>query len=839
MATYTVKQGDTLSEIAQRYNSTYNYGSNITEACKRLADINDIDNPNLIYVGQVLKLDNPKDSSGNNATVKKTTNTTSSVVTIKQFGLQSGTDRTVFVAWAWDKKNTENYQVMWYYDTGDGIWFVGEDTTTTYKYHVYTGPSNAVKVSVKIKPISKKHKVKGKETSYWTAKWSTGKSYYFSHNPPAKPNAPTVTVENYTLTASLSNLDINATEIEFQVVKNDTGVSNTGKAKIVTSSASYSCAIAAGNKYKVRCRGLKNGVYGEWSDYSDNYSTIPASPQQITSLKALSSTSVGLDWKAVPDCTGYEVEYATSKSYFDSNPNEVKKVTIESVTTHAEITGLESGQEYFFRVRAVNAQGNSSWSGVESIVIGTEPSAPTTWSSTTTVISGEPLILYWVHNSEDGSRQTSAELELIVDGVATTKTLHNTTDEDEKDKTSSYTIDTSVYTEGSTIQWRVRTAGITNVYGEWSVQRTVDIYAPPTLELVVTDVDGRIVSTLNAFPLYVKATAGPATQTPLSYHLSVIAGSSYETVDQIGNTKYVSAGDAVYSSYFDTSEELLVELSAGNIDLENNVTYTVECTVAMDSGLRAEASTSFDVAWTDELYEPNAELTYDGERYAAYLRPYCTDEDENLVDGVTLAVYRREYDGGFVEIAKGLENSNNTYVTDPHPSLDYARYRIVATSKATGAVSYYDMPGFPIGEPAIIIQWEERWSSFDVSSENEADDSEQPAWSGSLVRLPYNVDTSEKADKDVTLVEYIGRKRPVSYYGTQIGESENWKVEIVRGDLETLYALRRLKIWNGDVYVREPSGNGYWASISVSLSHAHCELTIPVTIDIVRVEGGV
>ena len=126
-----------------------------------------------------------------------------------------------------------------------------------------------------------------------------------------------------------------------------------------------------------------------------------------------------------------------------------------------------------------------------------------------------------------------------------------------------------------------------------------------------------------------------------------------------------------------------------------------------------------------------------------------------------------------------------------------------------------------------------------MSSEDEADETQQPTWAGSLVRLPYNLDTSEKADKDVSLVEYIGRKRPVSYYGTQLGESENWKVEIVRDDVETLYALRRLKIWNGDVYVREPSGSGYWASISVSFSQTHCELTIPVAIDIVRVEGGV
>lgn len=114
----------------------------------------------------------------------------------------------------------------------------------------------------------------------------------------------------------------------------------------------------------------------------------------------------------------------------------------------------------------------------------------------------------------------------------------------------------------------------------------------------------------------------------------------------------------------------------------------------------------------------------------------------------------------------------------------------------------------------------------------------EPPWSGSLLRLPYNVDISENSKPDVALVEYIGRSHPVSYYGTQVGQTATWNTEIVHDDEETLYALRRLQRWMGDVYVREPSGSGYWANITVSFSDKHCALTIPVTINITRVEGG-
>jgi hypothetical protein len=92
---------------------------------------------------------------------------------------------------------------------------------------------------------------------------------------------------------------------------------------------------------------------------------------------------------------------------------------------------------------------------------------------------------------------------------------------------------------------------------------------------------------------------------------------------------------------------------------------------------------------------------------------------------------------------------------------------------------------------------------------------------------------------DVSLINYIGREHPVSYYGTQLGSTSTWNVAIPKDDVNTLYALRRLATWLGDVYVREPSGSGYWASISVSFKQTHRELTIPVTLNIKRVEGGV
>ena len=504
------------------------------------------------------------------------------------------------------------------------------------------------------------------------------------------------------------------------------------------------------------------------------------------------------------------------------------------------MTGLETGDEYFFRVRAVNDQGESAWTEIKSVVIGKTPAAPTTWSSVTTVITGDPLYLYWVHNAEDGSTETYAEVEITVGDDTQTYTVKNELSDDEenpdKDKTKYYTVDTSEYEEGAQIKWRVRTAGITLTYGDWSIMRTVDVYAPPTLSLTVTDKDEAQIQVVEEFPFFLKGLAGPSTQMPIGYHVTISANQGYETVDNIGRTKIVNAGDAVYSRYIDTNDPLLVELDPSNIDLENNIEYGVSVIVSMNSGLTATATAEFSVSWTDATYTLDAEISVDPDTYIAYITPYCRDEEGVVETDATLAVYRREFDGTYQEIATGIDPTKNTVVTDPHPALDYARYRLVATSTSTGAISFYDPPGYPVDGTGAVLQWEEEWSDFDVTDED--NETVIPLWSGSMLKLPYNLDVTDNIAPESTTVKYIGRSYPVSYYGTQIESASVWNLEIPATDKDMIYALRRLQIWKGDVYVREATGSGYWATVGVSFTQTHQELTVPITLTVTRVEGG-
>ena len=902
--TYTVVRGDTLSGIARRYGTTVSY----------LAKLNNIRNVNLIYVGQVLKISevvtvtpskpNPTPAPPPVPSPSKPTPTKTSPaatrVTITAFGLQANTDRTFFGTWSWSRDNTAHFEIRWFYGTGDKAKFTGNSSTVEWldnaqPQSLYTAPENATYVSFQVKPIAKTHKVNNSDVYYWTAQWSTEQFYYMKNLPPAKPPTPTATMEDYTLKVEVNGVEEDNIDIEFEIIQNDLTVYKTGKSKVTRSVAKYSCSVSPGYSYKVRCRALKNNLRSGWTDYSSNVNTKPNKPEKINDLRAVSETAITLTWDEAVTADSYDIEYAIRLDYLGmSNAS----TTINNITApRYTITGLSTGEKYFVRVRAVNAQGTSDWTEAKSIILGAVPSAPTTWSSSTTVTVGEDMKFYWMHNSKDGSKESKAELSYVVDNGS--EVLKEIVKVDTSDDVSYYWLPTLSYREGASIKWRVRTAGITGEYGPWSVTRTITIYAPPSLSLVISD-DGlntRSLRQITKYPFYIKAVAGPSSQIPIGYHFSIIAKDTYETMDEHGNVKMVIAGQEIYSNFLDVNERLiLLTMTPSDVNLENNIEYELLCTVTMNSGLTEDASAEFRVSLDDVTYYPAAEILFDEATLSASIRPYCTytpyifyqvnynastgiytrtntaispiegtsvenalttQEDlvfvgvnasgetiyfsvipsnrEYLVENVVLSVYRKDYDGRFVEIAKDIPNLDNRYVTDPHPSLDLATYRIVATDTTNGSISYTDIPGYPVGIKSVIIQWDETWSNLEILGDNPTD---EVSWAGSMLKLPYNIDVSDSNEMDVSLIEYIGRSHPVTYYGTQLGVTSTWRMEIPKTDKATLYGLRLLAIYTGDVYVREPSGSGYWANISVSYEQKHRELTIPITLTIKRVEGG-
>lgn len=798
---------------------------------------------------------------------------------------QNNTDRTVYATWKFSKSHLDHYTVTWYYTTGDGVSFKATSEDIKIKQSVYTPPENALTVKIVVKPVSTKYKDGKKMRPHWTGV-AVNDTYNLTTHIIAKPSAPTVTIERYLetgaggesanknmfkLVAECTDTDPIARNLNY--IEFYAHVGSSSSPKYQSSYLDYAETVGyrrweqtvpVGESYRVRCRFFlkKNKkIASEYSDWSSVVATPPTTPvfndNNTSKLNKVTNDTaeVSIYFSRPSTATSVTIEYTYNSGYFNSNTSEVQTWTSSQFVqgfSHAEIADIDlnKGNSWFFRIKASNDAGDSYWSDPLKLVLGKKPGVPTTWSSTTTAIVGERVNLYWVHNSEDGSSQTSAEIELTINGAKSTVVVENPyiNDEENKDKTLFYELDTSSL-EDATVQWRVRTAGVLKkVYGDWSITRTIDVHARPTLSVEITDTEGIPLSgVITGFPFYIKGIAGPPTQTPIGYHVDITANEEYEDVDNVGNPITIGEGQSVYSKYFDTHYDLLVVMSATNVNLRGGVGYTLTCVVSMDSGLSATYTKSFSVEWTDETYSLDASIYVDDERgYIASIRPYCYNITEvdgeavetELTDDVLLSVYRREYDGTFTEIERDIANNGATGVVDKHPALDYARYRIIATSKSTGAISYEDLD-WPVECNSIIIQWEEESSPSTFSYDPDIEDElEKQQYAGSMLVLPYNIDVSDSNSTDASLVEYIGRSYPVSYYGTQLKVTSTWNVDIPKDDTETLYAIRRLAIYTGDVYVREPSGSGYWANISVSFNQKHRNLVIPVTFSITRVEGG-
>lgn len=762
----------------------------------------------------------------------------------------------------------------------------------------YSPPSDAVGVCVKVTVVGKTYKydkkvIKKKKTTYKEAsatyKGSTKTSQWFwiNANKTVVPSAPTASlnaVDNLQLDYEITDDNLKNTHIRFQVFEDDTheyhmsGLLEKGNLK--TTKESY--RVNPGHKYKVRCQGYSStyDAYSEWSGYSSEVITYPMTPTEIRAVVVgVDGTDVRVSWNSSGIATSYEIAYTNDPSLFGQSDGVSTVSTSDASTsyTFANNSTLSLGKTWYFKVRAKNSGGESPYSsGYAAITIGKKPSAPTTWSSTTRVGVGETPILYWVHNATDGSSQTWAQIMVTVNGSSKTLTWQNTRVGDERDATVEYKLDASDYAEGSKIYWKVRTKGAMTAdqyWSDWSEERTIDIYPKPTISISVTGDE----SGISSFPIKMEYITGPNSQIPVTFHVQIFAKENY-WYDTYDDTRImVFSGDEIFSKIIDSKDKSgTFEIKATDVHLENAIKYTFKCTVYMESGLSASYSVERLINMSNANLSPQVIISdIDSETMSIEICPYCEDTSKEIPEGsddeyitpgedsddaefqnpqvyelaenVVLDVYRINYDGTFTKINKTqVENTRTTWLHDPHPPLNQVQYRIVATSTITGASVYNDTDAEPVGtalapEPVpIIIQWGEQWTDTEYPDESYAGASDMdndPTYLGNILKLPYNIDISDNNDKDVECIKYVGRQHPVSYYGTQLGVVSTWKTDVPKTNMDTLSMLRRLSIYMGDCYVREPSGSGYWANVAVSFEQTHNTLVIPVTLTLTRVEG--
>jgi len=180
------------------------------------------------------------------------------------------------------------------------------------------------------------------------------------------------------------------------------GVGTFTDVPINTIATSYTVTgLTGGTAYYFRVRPSATDTSASWSNTATTTTLQLAQP--VATATANSNSQITASWGAVPPSgTTYNVDYSTS-STFSSGVTSFTGIS----TTNKVVTGLSTGVQYFFRVKAINGAFQSAWSA--------------TVSATTFVPS--PATMTAVDNS---STQITASWGSV--GVATSYNLEYDTD---------------------------------------------------------------------------------------------------------------------------------------------------------------------------------------------------------------------------------------------------------------------------------------------------------------------------------------------------------------------------------------------------------------------------
>lgn len=634
-------------------------------------------------------------------------------------------------------------------------------------------------------------------------------------------------------------------------------------------------------------------VEGEEGDVSDWITTAPVNnciAAQSFQVTAVQQNEVNVTWKVYSEqdkLDGVKIQYAKTKAELEAESgasfNEVEYAIVVTSNNkgNVRISGLETGTTWYFRIRGyIEYNGTkyyANWYSIKtngkyeavSITLGTIPDAPTTWTLQQTFAyednNTSGFEVYAIHNSEDGSACQSFKVYADVydeHGTYLRHLINGRVVSNGKDQYGNYLTDnlsykirpyyeyaTRDYFDQKEIHWWIQTKGAMPSYSPSSLVRVVKLYKQPQASVSVASQDSD-----GGFPIKATMSLTSAHQTALVYYLEITSRSSYTYYDAVGEERTVLPGDIMFSATYTASSSegtrLVKTLNATDINLTKNKSYEATVTIYTSGGLTATSSSSFTflTPTTPSMYPAIKEFEIDDDR-SMYLKCICYQNSKHsgtVWSSVSykMSLYRCNSDGTYTLIQDNIPSSSSgTWVHDPHPRLDHQVYRIVSTYTPTGQKAYSE-PDFAadlIKNEGVIIHWDEKWGTGIMTRVNGPQVSR---YIGKRVRLPFNVDVTEKRSVDKTLINYAGRESPVSYYGTAIDKSYSIKTEIPKHNVnefnsdEAMLLLRRLSIKKEDVYVRTCTGIGCWATVDIEYNIDHCALTIPITITVTPVEGG-
>lgn len=543
---------------------------------------------------------------------------------------------------------------------------------------------------------------------------------------------------------------------------------------------------------------------------------VPHAPTGVSVNATSISGTVKIKWDWTwKDAQSAVISWADHEDAWEST-DEPETYTISN--THAgewNVSGLETGKRWYFRVRLVKGSGENgiygAWSALAMIDLSSAPAIPVLTLSQGAIPQGGSVSAFWAYVSTDGTGQAYAEIcEATLTGegirygdvIATSETAQHVT----------------LYAErlgwqtGETHHLCVRVvSGSGRVSDAWSdpvpiiiadaLEANIDNTSLIESEITVEDNTRRVLA-LTSMPFTAKITgAGTGGMTTL-----VIDRVEDYHIDRPDETDYNGFAGETIALFTQVGEEpitILREDLIGNLD--DGASYRLIATVSDSLGQSSSKDLTFEVHWEHQAVKPEGSVVMQDR--IAMITPMAP---EGFAEGDTCDIYRLSADRPELIVSGG--SFGETYV-DPYPAIgEFGGHRIVYRTAdgdyitADNELAWLDLTA----EDGDILDL--KFSLIDFEGEQ--------------IEFRYDVTHSNSWEKDFKETRYLGGS-VTGDWNKAVGRTASLKgATVTIKDQDTMKKFRRLASYPGICHLRTVDGSSFACDIQVNEDRSYGKETI-------------
>ena len=533
---------------------------------------------------------------------------------------------------------------------------------------------------------------------------------------------------------------------------------------------------------------------------------IPNAPTNVS----VNATAISGTVKVIWDWTWTEAQsaviaWADHEDAWEST-EEPETYTINN--THAaewNVSGLETGKRWYFRVRLVKGSGENgvygAWSQTASIDLSSAPGIPSLSLSQSIIPKDGSVSAFWAYVSGDGTAQAYAEIceaKMTGEGIRYGETIAST----ETAQHITLYAEELGWDTGETHYLCVRVvSGSGRVSDEWS--DPVPLVIADALEAsivstslveqqITVDDNTRTVLSLTAMPLSVSVTgAGTGGTTTV-----VIERAEDYHIDRPDETDFNGFQGETIALYTQTGESA-IQINKDDLIgiLDDGASYRLIATVKDGLGQSDTDALDFEVHWSHQAVKPEGTVVISNT--VAFITPIMP---EGYAEGDTCDIYRLSADRPELIVSAGEFGA--VYV-DPYPAIgEFAGHRIVFRTAdgdyitAENELAWLDITA----EDGDFLNL--NYSLIDFEGEQ--------------IEFRYDVTHSNSWEKDFKETRYLGGS-VAGDWNKAIGRTASLKGSTVTiKDQDTMRKFRRLASYPGICHIRTVDGSSFACDIQVT-----------------------